>query len=103
MTTYTVRFERGNRDWTCSVFEASADGRTVGAALVSGSGTTKDRAKDQALTLTHDPALRAALASADHSRPYWVQGALGQQQEAQRKAAAHQAAATRRQPKPARP
>ncbi len=90
MTDYTVRFNRGNRAWTCSVFRLGADGTAAGPSVADGSGHTKDEARDVALALAEDPLIRAALANSDNTRPYWVQGAFGEQQEAQRKAAATQ-------------
>jgi hypothetical protein len=72
------------------------DGRLEVPSVATGTGPTRDAARDAALALTEDAAIRAALASSDSTRPYWVQGALGQQQEAQRKAAALEAPARRR-------
>ncbi len=100
MTDYTVRFERGNRGWTCSVFSVGPNGMATGSALASGTGTTKDTARDMALSLASDPAVRIALANADHRRPYWIQGAIGEKQEAQRKAADHPKASPRRLARP---
>ena len=99
MMDYTVRFNRGNRGWTCSVFRLGTDGTAVGSAVATGAGQTKDDARDMALSLASDPGIRAALASSDHTRPYWVQGALGEKLEAQRKAASGQTTARRRLPK----
>ena len=90
MLTYTVRFDRGNRGWTCSVFALDASGVKAGATVASGSGNTQQAARADALALASDPGIRAALASADPSRPHWVQGVAGEKQEAERKAAATQ-------------
>ena len=43
--------------------------------------------------------IRAALTSSDSTRAYWVQGALGAQQEAQRTAAANEGPAKKRNKK----
>jgi hypothetical protein len=88
MTNYSVRFDRGNRGWTCSVFAVDAAGMKVGRSLADGTGTTQQAAKDAALSLASDAGIRAALASADPTRPHWVQGAEGERREAERKAAA---------------
>jgi hypothetical protein len=96
---YTVRFDRGNRWWTCSVFQLGADGVISGSAVATGTGHTKDEARDAAMASTADAAIRAALASSDNTRPYWVQGALGEGKEAQRKAAADEATARKRSKK----
>ncbi|MEO8070032.1 MAG: hypothetical protein ABI652_01410 [Acidobacteriota bacterium] len=85
---YTVRFNRGNSGWTCAVFRMGATGLAEGASLASGTGRTKDDAKDAALAGTDIVEVRAALASADHSRPYWTQGTMGAEQEARRVEAA---------------
>jgi hypothetical protein len=90
MTNYTVRFNRGNRGWACDVYVLSADGTTSGPSVATGTGSTRDAAKANALALAGDPAIRAALTNADHRRPHWVQGPLGEQLEAQRKATATQ-------------
>jgi len=102
MTNYTVRFERGHRGWTCAVFSLGSDGRAAGSAVGSGTGATQDAAREAALALAVDPAIRAALATADHRRPYWIQGALGEKLESQRKAAAAQSSAAKRPVRPAR-
>ena len=96
---YTVRFDRGNRGWTCSVFQLGADGLVAGAAVATGAGPTKDAARDAAIALTEDAAIRAALTGSDNTRPYWVQGPVGEQQEAHRKAAATEATARKRHKK----
>ena len=88
MTNYSVRFDRGNRGWTCSVFAVDATGMKAGGSLVSGSGITQQAAKDDALSLASDAGIRAALASADPGRPHWVQGTAGEKREAERKATA---------------
>jgi hypothetical protein len=88
MTNYSVRFDRGNRGWTCSVFAVDATGMKAGPSLASGVGNTQQAAKDDALSLATDAGIRAALTSADPRRPHWVQGAAGEQREAERKAAA---------------
>ncbi len=88
MTDYSVRFERGNRAWTCSVFQLGADEKSVGAAVATGTGQSRNEARDAALALATDPEIRAALAGSDQSRPYWTQGALGEKREAERKSAA---------------
>jgi hypothetical protein len=72
---YTIRFDRGNRAWTCSVFQLGLNGQTSGPALVSGSGPTRDDAKNAAVALASDPAIRAALEGSDNRRPYWLQDA----------------------------
>ena len=87
MSDYTVRYHRGNRDWTCSVFLQDKLGTAVGTSVASGTGRTQADAKDMALTLTSDPAIRAALLSSDHRRPYWLQGTLGEAHDARRNAA----------------
>ena len=87
MTDYSVRFDRGNRAWTCSVFQLGADEKAVGAAVATGTGSSRDEARDSALALATDPAIRAALAGSDQSRPYWTQGAIGEKREAERKSA----------------
>lgn len=74
---YTVRFDRGNRGWTCSVFPLDANGLKAGDTVVTGAGQTQDAAKAAALTAATDDAVRAALTRADHTRPHWVQGAPG--------------------------
>jgi hypothetical protein len=91
-----VRFNRGNRGWSCDVYALATDGTAAGPSVATGTGSTRDAAKEMALALADDPAIRAALASSDHRRPYWVQGALGEQLEAQRKTAASQATARKR-------
>ena len=96
---YTVRFERGNRGWTCSVFQLGADGTTSGPSVASGTGTTRDNAQDSALAQAGDPDIRAALASSDSTRPHWVQGAAGEQHEAQRRTAAAREAAAGKRPR----
>ena len=96
MTNYTVRFNRGNRGWACDVFPLGTDGMAAGPSVATGTGSTKDAAKEMALALASDPAIRAALANSDHTRPYWVQGAQGEQLEAQRKATASQGTARKR-------
>jgi hypothetical protein len=89
MTNYSVRFDRGNRGWTCSVFAIDATtGMKAGASLATGTGATQQAAKEDALSSVSDAGIRAALTSADPSRPHWVQGAAGEQREAERKAAA---------------
>ena len=93
---YTVRFDRGNRWWTCSVFRLGANGLVTGAAVASGNGPTRDEARAAALAASDDAAIRAALTSSDSTRPYWVQGAVGEQLEAQRKAAASEPTARKR-------
>ena len=97
-TNYTVRFNRGNRGWTCDVFPLGTDGMAAGPSVATGTGTTKDNAKEMALALASDPAIRAALANSDHTRPYWVQGPLGERLEAQRKAAVDHSPARKRSP-----
>lgn len=96
MTDYSVRFERGNRAWTCSVFQLGADQKSIGPSVASGTGQTRDDARDSALAAAADPAIRAALASSDQTRPYWTQGALGETCEAERKAAAVQGTGKKR-------
>jgi hypothetical protein len=88
MPTYSVRFERGNRGWTCSVFAVDDTGTRAERSVASGTGNTQQAAKDDALSLAFDAGIRAALTSADPRRPYWVQGAAGERREAERKAAA---------------
>src|SRR5262245_33962690 len=88
MTDYSVRFERGNRGWTCSVFAVDATGTKTGRSLATGTGSTQQAAKDDALLSANDAGIRAALTSADPSRPHWVQGVAGEKREAERKAAA---------------
>ena len=96
---YTVKFNRGNRGWACSVFRLGADGLVASPSVATGTGQTKDEARDGALTQTEDTAIRAALTSSDSTRAYWVQGALGAQQEAQRTAAANEGPAKKRNKK----
>ena len=88
MNHYSVRFDRGNRGWTCSVFAVDAAGTRAERSVASGTGTTQQAAKDDALAQTRDEEIRSALASADPTRPYWVQGFVGEMREAERKAAA---------------
>ena len=88
---YTVRFDRGNRGWTCSVFSLDGNGLKHGPTVATGTGTTQDAAKEAALMATSDAGIRAALSGADPSRPHWVQGAVGEKQEEARKAAAFDA------------
>jgi hypothetical protein len=73
---YTVRFDRGNRGWTCSVFQLDGNGLKAGGTVASGTGQTRDAAKEAALIGTSDEAVRAALADADPRRPHWAQGPL---------------------------
>jgi hypothetical protein len=89
MTNYSVRFDRGNRVWTCCVFVVDAAGMKTGRSVASGIGHTQQSAKADALLSTSDEGIRAALTSADPGRPHWVQGAEGERREAERKAAAH--------------
>ena len=96
MTDYTVRFDRGNRAWTCSVFQLGTGGLAVGPSVATGTGPTRDAARDDALALSSDPVIRAALAGSDNTRPYWMQGALGEKQEAERKAASTPSPARKR-------
>ena len=100
MANYSVRFDRGNRGWTCSVFAVDDTGMKAERSLVSGTGNTQQAAKDDALSLASDPGIRAALTSADPRRPYWVQGAAGEKREAERKAAAGSSERTRTQRSP---
>ncbi len=87
MADYTVRYYRGNRDWLCSVFVQDKQGMAVGPSLADGTGRTQADAKDVALTVATDPAVRAALLSSDHRRPYWLQGTFAEAQDAARTAA----------------
>jgi hypothetical protein len=96
---YTVRFDRGNRGWTCSVFRLEADGVIAGPSVASGTGLTKDAARDATLAVTEDAGIRVALTSLDIARPYWVQGALGEQREAQRLAEINEAPGRKRSKK----
>ena len=84
---YTVRFDRDNRGWTCSVFSLDGNGAKSGASLATGTGVTQDAAKTAALTATSDAAVRAALTAADPARPYWLQGGLQERHEAAMRAA----------------
>jgi hypothetical protein len=70
---YTVRFDRGNRGWTCSVFALDGNGMKSGETVASGTGTTQDAAKEAALNATSHDAIRAALTAADPGRPHWLQ------------------------------
>ena len=70
---YTVRFDRGNRGWTCSVFALDGNGKKAGETVASGTGTTQDAAKEAALNTTSHDAIRAALTAADPTRPHWLQ------------------------------
>jgi hypothetical protein len=70
---YSVRFDRGNRGWTCSVFVVDAAGVKAERSVASGAGNTQQAAKDDALSSTTDEAIRAALTSADPRRPHWAQ------------------------------
>lgn len=85
---YTVRFDRGNRGWTCSVYPMDGSGFKAGTAVAAGSGTTQQAAKEDALSLSVDLEIRAALKNADPTRPHWVQGAAGEKREAERRAEA---------------
>jgi len=96
MIDYTVRFSRGNRGWTCSVFPLGADGRIAGGSVTEGTGHTKDDAKAAALGLTNDATIRAVLAGSDSRTPYWVQGRLGEEQERLRHAAPRETTTRRR-------
>jgi hypothetical protein len=100
MTNYTVRFDRGNRGWTCSVFALDASGVKAGRTLASGTGHTQQAAKEDALATASAPEIRAALTGADHRRPHWVQGAAGERQEAERKAAASEKRGATRSARP---
>src|SRR6186997_432552 len=75
---YTVRFDRGNRGWTCSVFSLDGNGLKHGPTVATGTGNTQDAAREAALMATSDAGIRAALSGADPSRPHWVQGAIGE-------------------------
>jgi hypothetical protein len=102
MTNYTVRFDRGNRGWTCSVFAVDAAGTKAGRSVASGTGDTQQSARANALLSVSDENIRAALTSADPGRPHWVQGAVGEKREADRQAAAAEAerpARTKRSPR----
>jgi hypothetical protein len=57
-----IRFYPTQGEWKCVVQKVDADGMPVGAALVTATGKTKDEAREQARTLTDDPAVREALA-----------------------------------------
>jgi hypothetical protein len=70
------------------VFALDDSGVKAGATVATGTGHTQQAAKEDALTFASDPAIRAALANADPTRPHWVQGAAGEKKEAERKAAA---------------
>lgn len=72
------------------MFALDASGTKAGGTVATGSGTTQQAARADALALASDPGIRAALASADPTRPHWVQGVAGEKQEAERKAAANQ-------------
>jgi hypothetical protein len=56
------------------VFVVDDAGMKSGRSVASGSGTTQQAAKDDALSSTTDEGIRAALTSADPRRPHWVQG-----------------------------
>jgi hypothetical protein len=88
MMNYTVRFDRGNRGWTCSVYTLDANGVKAGAAVATGSGNTQDAAKGEALSLAVDVGIRIALKNADPRRPHWMQGGKGEQIDADRRAEA---------------
>ena len=70
------------------MFAVDATGLKAGASLATGTGSTQQAAKDDALSLASDAGVRAALTSADPRRPHWVQGPAGEKREAERKAAA---------------
>lgn len=72
------------------MFALDAAGVKTGATVATGSGHTPQAAKEDALTFASDPSIRAALTGADPRRPHWVQGAAGEKQEADRKAAANE-------------
>ena len=72
------------------MFALDDSGAKAGSTVATGSGTTQQAARADALALASDPGIRAALASADPTRPHWVQGVAGEKQEAERKAAANQ-------------
>lgn len=69
---YTVKFNGGNRGWTCSVFRLGADGLVASPSVATGTGQTKDEARDGALTQTEDTAIRAALTSNIEGDPFAV-------------------------------
>jgi hypothetical protein len=82
------------------VFAVDANGTKTGRSVATGTGNTQQAAKDDALALTFDAGIRAALTSADPSRPHWVQGAEGEKREAERKAAASSERRTRTERSP---
>ena len=82
------------------MFALDATGVKAGRTLATGTGHTQQAAKDDALSIVTDPGIRAALTGADPKRPYWVQGAAGEKQEADRKAAASEKRGTTRTARP---
>jgi hypothetical protein len=75
---YTVRFTRDPHGWTCSVYTLNVNGAKAGTALLVGAAKTQEGAKEQALSLARDVDVRAALRSADPTRPHWAQGVPGE-------------------------
>ena len=69
------------------MYALDATGMKAERSLASGTGTTQQAAKDDALSRAVDEEIRAALTDADPRRPHWVQGAAGEKREAERKAA----------------
>jgi hypothetical protein len=88
MSNYTVRFTRDSHGWTCSVYALNVNGVKAGTAVLVGTAKTQEAAKEQALSLALDIDVRAALRSADPTRPHWVQGVAGEKLETERRAEA---------------
>ena len=78
------------------MFALDATGMKAGGSVATGSGSTQQAAKEDALSLVSDAEIRAALTRADPTRPHWVQGSAGEKQEAERKAAESRAVGRKR-------